>query len=267
MQLKLFPDPRPLTERLGSTFFRTIPQDPGVYLMRDIGGTVIYLGKARNLRKRLSTYQLANPDRMHRRTLRLVHTAASIEWILCESELAALAREAELLLALKPRFNRAGVWKGESYQFVWRVDESFAQFDVIPKPIAGWNNAPSIGRILLHARAALHRLAWRLTLEGPCSASFPLGWHEDTIPQFRRTGPLTCQPGDILSLTAGMNQISQGDPIPLHDWLVSRLMPPPTLFARENLLLDLKTIVDCTRGSKTHEAQQPTGPEYPLQDS
>ena len=45
-QMLLFPDPRPLVERLGAEFFRQAPERPGVYLMRDAADTVLYVGKA-----------------------------------------------------------------------------------------------------------------------------------------------------------------------------------------------------------------------------
>ncbi|MBI4660259.1 MAG: GIY-YIG nuclease family protein [Verrucomicrobia bacterium] len=49
----LFPDPQPLVERLGRDFFRQFPEGPGVYLMRDAHEAILYIGKAKNLRKRL----------------------------------------------------------------------------------------------------------------------------------------------------------------------------------------------------------------------
>jgi len=69
-QQLMFPDPQPLVERLGRDFFRTIPSGPGVYLMRDAADVVLYVGKAKDLRKRLTSYRVANPDRMPRRHLR-----------------------------------------------------------------------------------------------------------------------------------------------------------------------------------------------------
>jgi hypothetical protein len=71
-QMLLFPDPRPLVERLGRDFFRQAPERSGVYLMRDSSDTVLYVGKAKNLRKRLGSYRVANPDRMARRHLRML---------------------------------------------------------------------------------------------------------------------------------------------------------------------------------------------------
>src|SRR5258708_17991039 len=111
-QKLLFPDPRPLVERLGLDFFRLAPESPGVYLMRDAADVVLYVGKAKNLRKRLNAYRVANPDRLARRHLRLLSSVARIELQPSPDESSALARESELLLALKPRFNRAGTWRG-----------------------------------------------------------------------------------------------------------------------------------------------------------
>src|SRR5258706_12643742 len=120
-QLLLFPDPRPLVERLGQDFFREAPDRPGVYLMRDDKNTVLYVGKAKSLRKRLGSYRVANPDRLPRRHLRMLRIVNRIELHECADELAALARESLLLRALKPRFKRVGTWLGTPRHLGWRV--------------------------------------------------------------------------------------------------------------------------------------------------
>src|SRR5580692_2583248 len=110
-QLWLFPPPKPLVERLGEEFFRALPSGPGVYYMCGEGEGVLYVGKARNLRKRLSSYRVANPERFPRRTIRLLHEVRRIELIVCASEVSARFREEELIGSLLPKFNRAGkVW-------------------------------------------------------------------------------------------------------------------------------------------------------------
>ncbi len=110
-QLWLFDPPRPLVERFGEEFFRALPSGPGVYLMCGATEGVLYVGKARNLRKRLSSYRVANPERMPRRIIRLLHCVTRIEFDLCPSEEAARCREELLICVLTPKFNAAGkVW-------------------------------------------------------------------------------------------------------------------------------------------------------------
>jgi excinuclease UvrABC nuclease subunit len=78
---------------------------------------VLYVGKARNLRRRLASYRVANPERLSRRIIRLLHQVTRIEIDLCPTEQAALSREELLICALAPKFNRAGkVWE----QRKWR---------------------------------------------------------------------------------------------------------------------------------------------------
>jgi hypothetical protein len=110
-QLWLFPPPRPLVERLGEDFFRQLPTGPGTYLMCGPLEGVLYVGKARNLRRRLASYRVANPERMPRRIIRLLHQVTRIELDLCPDEAAARHREELLITVLAPRFNKAGkVW-------------------------------------------------------------------------------------------------------------------------------------------------------------
>src|SRR4051812_45500097 len=144
-QLLMFPDPRPLVERLGCEFFRQAPEYPGVYLMRDASEVVLYVGKAKNLRKRLNAYRVANPDRMPRRHLRLLRAVARIELQQCVDEAAALAREAELLLALKPRFNRAGKWRGPPRFLVWRRVAERLHLAVMEMPEGDWQAFGPLG--------------------------------------------------------------------------------------------------------------------------
>src|SRR5262245_28040751 len=119
-QLLLFPDQRPLVERLGADFFQRVPECPGVYLMRSPADEVLYVGKAKNLRNRLRSYRVANPDRMSRRHLRLLNSVNCIELHQCESEDSALAKESALLRNIRPRFNRAGTWPSSPQYLVWR---------------------------------------------------------------------------------------------------------------------------------------------------
>src|SRR6187401_256339 len=107
-QLWLFPPPKPLVERLGEGFFRHLPERPGVYLMCGPESGVLYVGSAVNLRKRISSYRVANPERLPRRIIRLLYQVRRIEWDLCPTEEAARNREELLICVLNPKFNGAG---------------------------------------------------------------------------------------------------------------------------------------------------------------
>ncbi len=76
--------------------------------MVDEAGRLLYVGKAGNLRARLRAYR--RTPGQSRKTIRLIHCAARIEWELCESETAARLLEGEMIRLLRPRFNRAGTW-------------------------------------------------------------------------------------------------------------------------------------------------------------
>ena len=82
----------------------TIPDAPGSYQFKDAEGRVIYVGKAKSLRSRLSNY-FADPATLHPRTAQMVATAATVEWIQVRNEVEALMLEYSLLQRFKPRFN------------------------------------------------------------------------------------------------------------------------------------------------------------------
>jgi len=175
-QLLLFPDPRPLPERLGRQFFLSAPEKPGVYLMRDAADTVLYVGKARNLRKRLGSYRVANPDRMPRRHLRMLRSVVRIELRECADESAALAHEAELLRSLRPRFNRAGTWQGTRRHLVWRIQGTELSLTVAENAGEGWNALGPWGAGARWLKSAMSRLLW-LALNPDADASgLPAGW-------------------------------------------------------------------------------------------
>lgn len=175
-QTLLIPDPRPLVERLGPDFFRQLPERPGVYLMRDAVDVVLYVGKAKSLRHRLNSYRVANPDRMGRRHLRLLRQVVRIELLECADEAAALAKEAELLRTLKPKFNRAGVWAGPPRFLVWCADGQTVEFAISRSPRTGWQEFGPCGSGVIYLRAALVRLLWLALNPSLGSHAMPAGW-------------------------------------------------------------------------------------------
>ncbi|MDR0433045.1 MAG: excinuclease ABC subunit UvrC [Bifidobacteriaceae bacterium] len=81
-----------------------IPPEPGVYRFRDGLGRVVYVGKAKNLRSRLSNY-FQDPAALHPRTRHMVASAASVEWTVVATEVEALALEYSWIKEFDPRFN------------------------------------------------------------------------------------------------------------------------------------------------------------------
>jgi excinuclease ABC subunit C len=81
-----------------------IPDAPGSYQFKDADGRVIYVGKARSLRSRLSNY-FQDPRHLHPRTAQMVATAASVEWIVVSSDVEAIMLEYNLIKTHRPRFN------------------------------------------------------------------------------------------------------------------------------------------------------------------
>lgn len=81
-----------------------MPTQPGVYRFRDQHGRVIYVGKARDLRARLSNY-FQHPDGLHPRTRAMVTTAVGVDWTVVRSEVEALVLEHSWIRQYDPRFN------------------------------------------------------------------------------------------------------------------------------------------------------------------
>ena len=81
-----------------------IPTNPGVYRFRDAEGRVLYVGKAKNLRARLSNY-FAPLYSLHERTRRMVTTAASVEWTVVPSDVDSLQLEYMWIKEFDPPFN------------------------------------------------------------------------------------------------------------------------------------------------------------------
>ena len=82
----------------------SVPDQPGSYQFKDAGGRIIYVGKAKSLRNRLNSY-FQDARNLHPRTLQMLETAASVEWIEVATEVDALMLEYSLIQRHQPRFN------------------------------------------------------------------------------------------------------------------------------------------------------------------
>jgi len=102
----------------------TIPESPGSYQFKDAHGRIIYVGKASNLRSRVSQY-FQDARHLHPRTVAMVNAAETVEWIEVRNEVEALMLEYNLIKQHRPRFN-VRLRDDKSYPFLAiTVDEQW----------------------------------------------------------------------------------------------------------------------------------------------
>jgi DNA polymerase-3 subunit epsilon len=160
----------------------SLPRSPGVYLFRDHGGRVLYVGKATNLRSRVRSYFSGDTRRKVGQLLRETHT---IDHIVCPSPLDAAVREVRLIHELQPRFNRqAKTWSKYAYLKL-TLDEAFPRLSVVRTtrddgafylgPLPSTTFAKRVAEAIetvVPLRRCTARLTARSTLrEGACAAA------------------------------------------------------------------------------------------------
>jgi excinuclease ABC subunit C len=112
---------------------KQFPTTPGVYLMKDGLGRVIYVGKAKNLRSRAGTYFTKAAAEEHR-TAELVKHIADIDFVPADSEVDALLMEARLVKDVQPRFN-TDLKDDKSFPYLQiRIREDFPRVEFTRKP-------------------------------------------------------------------------------------------------------------------------------------
>ncbi|MGL5123181.1 MAG: excinuclease ABC subunit UvrC [Fusobacteriaceae bacterium] len=135
-----------------------IPENPGVYIMKK-KSVVIYVGKAKNLKNRVSSY--FNREHENTKTKELVKNIEDIEYILCNSEIDALVLENNLIKQYSPKYNIA-LKDQKTYPYIKIGNESFPSLTIIrttrsldskkgtyygPYPHGAWNLKKTLLRI------------------------------------------------------------------------------------------------------------------------
>ena len=99
-----------------------LPLTPGVYIMKDAAGKVIYVGKSRKLKNRVSQY-FQNSEK-NAKTARMVERVHAFEYILCETEIEALSLENTLIKQYTPKYN-IRLKDAKSYPYIKITDEMY----------------------------------------------------------------------------------------------------------------------------------------------
>ncbi|WP_058302464.1 GIY-YIG nuclease family protein [Gorillibacterium timonense] len=129
---------------------RDYPTAPGCYLMKDASGTIIYVGKAKHLRNRLSSYFRGTPKL--ERTRDLVAEVASIEVVLVHNEAESLFLENNLIKLHRPKYNRALKKDNSGYAYLKVTKERIPRLDLhfrvrrdLPGKLAAAGSGPGSG--------------------------------------------------------------------------------------------------------------------------
>src|SRR5262249_53700392 len=96
---------RNFDQKFGAEFLESLPGSPGVYLVYDQQDELIYVGKAKNLKRRLSQYRNTLQRKKHRRMRAIVKEATRIEIQCAETDLHACLTETMLIQKYRPRWN------------------------------------------------------------------------------------------------------------------------------------------------------------------
>lgn len=109
------------------------PPKPGCYLFRDAPGTILYVGKAKDLSRRVPSYARADVDA---KTQQLVRKVASVEYLVMRDEVEALLVEARLVKQHQPKYN-IDLKSGERYAYIQVTDEPFPRLVTSRTPKSG----------------------------------------------------------------------------------------------------------------------------------
>jgi hypothetical protein len=212
--------------------------------MRDAAGVILYVGKAKNLRKRLASYRVANPDRMQKRQLRLLSSVETIEFQECADESSALAREAGLLRSVRPRFNRAGTWPGRTWIIGWRSTEHGFQLLLSETAEAGWHCSGPVGGAAIPLRGCLARLFWRAFYPERGVRGMPEGWFKGRHGREVTFRLDTGDPSLPAFAASCLDMLFQGEAEKFIDWVHERHAHQAHPFELSALEADLELLQD-----------------------
>ncbi|MFT5123035.1 MAG: putative GIY-YIG superfamily endonuclease [Kiritimatiellia bacterium] len=238
-QSSLFPPGNRFKDRISDAFLRSVPHQPGVYIMLDDGGSILYVGKAVDLRKRLSSYVHAHADSVPRKVMRLLQLVASVRYEVCSDEAGALMRENFLIRNYDPPYNQVNTrtftyacigfaLRPNGMSFDWQL-EPYRTDDTLT-----WYGAFKSRRQSRQAYRALLRVLWAFAHE-------PQGMHDLPVflmgPRFPRQGLIEHERMDA-TLHDALDEWFSGRPEQLEDavddWL--NRLPEPSCTALHRFL-------------------------------
>ena len=204
-QLKLFHIENPLSMRLGTEFFRSLPSVPGVYFFYGKDGELLYIGQSLDLKARIGSYRHVTPEKNPKRTLKLVHRIVRIEWRECATQTEAIELERTLLLE-----HRAGVWKGDPWWLKIEATSDRLNLEMVREEIDTGPHPPAFRYVL----GSLVRCLYRAALPSAPLSAYPHGVFEAAVPL-----TLSLPLPDALNAAESLRAYANGIHGPLLSWL------------------------------------------------
>ncbi|MBN2032339.1 MAG: excinuclease ABC subunit UvrC [Deltaproteobacteria bacterium] len=184
-----------------------LPEEPGVYLFKDSSGAVVYVGKAKNLKKRVLSYY-RQAERAPQKTLLMIQKARFLEYIITSNEKEAFILESNLIKKHLPRYN---IILRDDKQYPWlrlAAEEDYPNLTIVRKPhkdgalyFGPFSSAGSvrstvklIDRIFNLRKCRSHTLPNRsrpcINFQlgrclGPCSGGIPPSTYKEVVEQVR----------------------------------------------------------------------------------
>lgn len=209
-QLKLFHIENPLSVRLGSDFFRSLPSVPGVYFFHGKDDELLYIGQSLDLKARIGSYRHVTPEKNPKRTLKLVHRIVRIEWKECATQAEAIELERVLLLEHRPPFNRAGIWKGDPWWLKIETASDRLNLELVREESDTGPLPPAFRYVL----GSLVRCMYRAALPFTPLSAYPHGGFDAAVPL-----TLSLPVPDALEAAESLRAYANGN----HGPLLSRL--------------------------------------------
>jgi hypothetical protein len=158
----------------------------------------------------------------------------------CADESAALARESELLRALKPNFNRAGTWPSQPRFLVWRCGEARFELAITETPAPDARHLGPLGSGAVFLRAVLVRLLWFAVHPERGIAGMPAGWARGLL---ENPTVIQCKSGDE-QVNLRVEALFAGQIDAFCQWVRARMNEGLHPFEKAALDADLEFIVD-----------------------
>lgn len=149
-------------------FYEEIPKCPGIYLILNLQGKVIFIGRSKNIRQRIQSYRYVRPQRSSSNALKIVRDAFEIQWETCRNEKQAELKANYLIKKFRPLYNTYAT-STDSYRYIGFSHSNDSLSLLITAHLKDFNHYLMYGSFrdfdqTMRGYSALLRLMWAITM-------------------------------------------------------------------------------------------------------